>query len=141
MERDAPRSLPRPMSGNVVHFEIPSDNIDRARKFYHRTFGWRMDPMPGIDYTLVGTTESAADGRPKHPGAINGGLLLRQAPVRAPTITIQVKDIDRIAPKIEINGGKMVEPKSPIGDGSVGFAAYFEDSEGNLIGLFQRASD
>jgi predicted enzyme related to lactoylglutathione lyase len=128
------------MSGDVVHFEIPSDNIERARKFYHRTFGWKMDPMPGMNYTLVGTTESTDSGRPKSPGAINGGLLLRQPPVHVPTITIHVDDIDRAAQKITKNGGKMVEPKSPIGDGSVGFAAYFEDSEGNVIGLFERAA-
>ncbi len=127
------------MRGDVVHFEIPSDDLDRARRFYHRTFGWKMRPMPEVDYTIVGTTESADNGRPKHPGAINGGLMRRQSPVKAPTITILVDDIDRAAHKIEKNGGKMVEPKSPIGDGSTGFAAYFRDSEGNVIGLFQPA--
>lgn len=127
------------MSGDVVHFEIPSDDLDRARKFYRRTFGWKMRPMAGVEYTMAGTTESGDDGHPSQPGAINGGLLLRQPPVHAPTVTILVDDIDRAARKIEKNGGKMVERKSPIGDGSIGFAAYFQDSEGNVIGLFQPA--
>jgi uncharacterized protein len=125
------------MSGEVVHFEIPSDDVDRARNFYRKTFGWRMHPMPEMEYTLVGTAPSPDDGRPAPPGAIDGGLLRRQPPVQCPTITIRVDDIDRAAKAIVRNGGKMVAPKSPIGDGSVGFAAYFRDSEGNVLGLFQ----
>ncbi|MGA8303382.1 MAG: VOC family protein [Thermoplasmata archaeon] len=125
------------MSGEVVHFEIPSDDTERARKFYAKTFGWKMTPMPGADYTLVGTTAARDDGQPERPGAINGGLLCRQTPVRAPTVTILVDDIDRVAKIIERNGGTLVEPKAPIGDGSSGYAAYFQDTEGNVLGLFQ----
>jgi len=125
------------MSGEVVHFEIPSDDIDRARNFYRRTFGWKMSPMRGVEYTLVVTSPTPGDGGRGLPGAIDGGLLRRQPPVRSPTITIRVDDIDRTAKAIERHGGKMVEPKSPIGDGSIGFAAYFQDSEGNVIGLFE----
>lgn len=125
------------MSGEVVHFEIPSDDVDRARNFYRKTFGWRMDPIPDVEYTLVGTSGPAGNGRPPRPGSIDGGLLRRQPPVRFPTITIRVDDIDRVAKSILRRGGKMVEAKSPIGDGSTGFAAYFRDSEGNVVGLFQ----
>ncbi|MFL6496110.1 MAG: VOC family protein [Nitrososphaera sp.] len=31
----------------IVHFEIPSDNIERAKKFYNDLFGWNMEKMPG----------------------------------------------------------------------------------------------
>jgi predicted enzyme related to lactoylglutathione lyase len=27
----------------VVHFEIPADDIDRARKFYTALFGWKIE--------------------------------------------------------------------------------------------------
>jgi predicted enzyme related to lactoylglutathione lyase len=127
------------MNGEVVHFEIPSDNVERARKFYSKTFGWRMNALPEVEYTMVGTTESDDQGRPKSPGAINGGLLLRQTPVYGPVVTIRVDNIDKVARTIERNGGKILQKKSPIGDGSVGFAAYFADSEGNTVGLFERA--
>jgi len=96
--------------------------------------------MAGVDYTMVGTTEHKSSRRQPRPASIDGGLLLRQPPVRAPTITIRVDDIDRVAKAIVRNGGTIVEPRSPIGDGSLGFAAYFRDSEGNVIGLFERAS-
>ena len=35
-------------------------------------------------------------------------------------------------------GGSTVRGKEPVGD--MGFAAYFTDSEGNLVGLWQNAS-
>jgi len=35
-------------------------------------------------------------------------------------------------------GGKTVQKKMPVGD--MGFAAYFKDTEGNVIGLFQNPS-
>jgi uncharacterized protein len=126
------------MGGEVVHFEIPSDNVERARRFYHRTFGWRLAAMPGIDYTVVTTTRPGKGGRAQEPGAINGGLLLRQVPVRSPTVTIRVGSIARSARTIEKNGGKVLEPRAPIGDGTLGFAAYFRDTEGNVLGLFEQ---
>jgi uncharacterized protein len=127
------------MSGEVVHFEIPTDNPERARKFYQKTFGWKLNTMGGMEYTLATTGAVTPEGRPSEVGRIDGGLLRRQNPVVVPTITIRVDEIDRAAKTITENGGTVIEPKTPIGDGSIGFAAYFKDTEGNVIGLFQPA--
>ncbi|MCI4365417.1 MAG: VOC family protein [Thermoplasmata archaeon] len=126
------------MGGDVVHFEIPLDNVERGRKFYQEAFGWHLDVMPQMDYTMVQTTASDENGRPKNPGSINGGMCLRQDPVRAPVITIMVDDMVAAEKKIEKHGGKIVRKKTPIGDGSIGFSGYFKDSEGNIVGLFER---
>ena len=40
------------MSGKVVHFEVPFDDGDRARKFYGETFGWQLIPVPDMSYTI-----------------------------------------------------------------------------------------
>ena len=42
----------------VVHFEIPADDLDRARTFYSSVFGWQLQTMdmPGGQYTSVVTT-------------------------------------------------------------------------------------
>jgi len=119
----------------VVHFEIPADNLARAKRFYNTVFGWRMNEIPEMEYVIVGTVESDENGMPKETGAINGGMLERQDPVKSPVITINVKSIDQAAATIEKNGGKIVRPKMPVGD--MGFAAYFKDTEGNVIGLWQ----
>ena len=41
------------MSGRVVHFEIPFDDGDRARNFYKEAFGWQLQEMPEMSYTMV----------------------------------------------------------------------------------------
>jgi predicted enzyme related to lactoylglutathione lyase len=66
--------------GKVVHFEIPADNLARAKKFYSTVFGWNLNEIPEMEYTMVRTAESDENGMPKEPGAINGGMLQRQDP-------------------------------------------------------------
>ena len=126
------------MSGPVVHFEIPADDLDRARRFYQAAFGWELSFMPEMNYTLVQTTPADEQGRPAEPGAINGGMLKREPPVTTPVITIAVDDIDTTLETIGTLGGSTVLPKLAVTD--MGFAAYFTDSEGNLMGLWQNAS-
>jgi hypothetical protein len=126
------------MSGEVVHFEIPTDNAERARKFYSLAFGWKMQHMPEFEYTMVGTSPSDEEGMPKSPGMINGGMGARHDPLVHPTITINVEEINDAEKAIVKHGGTIVVKKQPIGDGSMGFTAYFKDTEGNIIGLYQR---
>jgi predicted enzyme related to lactoylglutathione lyase len=58
-------------------------------------------------------------------------------PAKTPVIYVRVESIDKSAAVIEKNGGKIIKPKAPVGN--FGFAAYFEDTEGNVIGLWQFA--
>jgi predicted enzyme related to lactoylglutathione lyase len=125
--------------GKVVHFEIPADDLSRAKKFYSTVFGWRMNEMPEMEYVIVGTTESDENGMPRQPGAINGGMLKRQDPVRSPVVTIDVESIDDTLASVKKNGGRVVREKLAVGD--MGFAAYFSDSEGNVIGLWQNPGE
>jgi predicted enzyme related to lactoylglutathione lyase len=124
----------------VIFFEIPGDNLARARKFYSTVFGWKMNEIPEMHYTQVGTVDSdglGVRGKPKEPGAINGGMVERHASVKSPVIYISVKNIDQAAATIEQNGGKVIQPKTPVGN--FGFAAYFRDTESNIVGLWQFA--
>jgi uncharacterized protein len=127
------------MHGEVVYFELPVRRFERARAFYAGVFGWAMALSAETEYTVVGTTATGPSGHPLRAGAINGGLLRRQPPVRSPVITIEVDDIDRAVAVIEQRGGRIVQPRSPIGDGKGGHAAYFTDPEGNTVGLFEPA--
>jgi predicted enzyme related to lactoylglutathione lyase len=126
-----------PMSGRVVHFEIPADDLSRAQDFYRQAFGWHVHPMPDVSYTMMSTTPTNEQGMPAEPGAINGGMMQRQDPVTTPVITIDVDDIDKALDLIGTLGGSTVMAKQQVMD--MGFAAYFKDSEGNLMGLWQNA--
>ena len=126
------------MSSRVVHFEIPFDDGDRARAFYRTVFGWQTDEIPDMGYTMAMTGPVGDNSMPTEPGFINGGMFQRTDSVNVPVITIDVEDVDAALETVEANGGKTVEPKLTVGD--MGFAAYFSDTEGNLIGLWQNAS-
>jgi predicted enzyme related to lactoylglutathione lyase len=123
------------MSSRVVHFEVPFDDADRAQSFYRDVFGWQVQPMPEMDYTSVMTGPVGDQGMPTEPGYIGGGMFQRQPDIDRPVITIQVDDVDKALAMVEEHGGSSVGEKLEVGD--MGFAAYFKDSEGNLMGLWQ----
>jgi uncharacterized protein len=124
------------MSGRVVHFEVPYDDADRARAFYSDVFGWAIQPMPEFEYDFVQTGPTAADtGIATEPGYIGGGMFQRQADVGRPIITIDVDDMSAALASIAEHGGAAVGEPQPVGD--MGVAAYFTDSEGNLMGLWE----
>lgn len=125
------------MSGRVVHFEVPYDNADRARSFYGDVFGWQIQPIPELRYDIVSTGPVTDQGMPSEPGYVGGGLTERGELVSRPVITIQVDDIDATLEKVRSGGGSAVGDKIPVAD--MGVAAYFNDSEGNLMGLWQNA--
>jgi predicted enzyme related to lactoylglutathione lyase len=121
----------------VVHFEVPFDDADRAHTFYREAFGWQLQGMPGMGYTMVTTTPTDGTGRPNETGGINGGMLAKQGPITAPVITVGVEDLDASLALVEKLGGKVAIGRMPVGD--MGFSAYVHDTEGNLIGLWQNA--
>jgi len=122
------------MTGRVVHFEIPYDDRDRARKFYADAFGWDIQEIRE-HYAIVRTGPTDADGFPSESGYIGGGMLQRESPTDRPVITIDVDDIDAAVARVEELGGMVVLGRQDVAD--VGYAAYFKDVEGNLMGLFQ----
>ena len=125
------------MSGRVVHFEIPFDDAERARGFYKDLFGWQIQEMPGMDYTIVSTGPSGEQG-PTEAGYIGGGMLARQqAATSGPVLVVDVDSIDDTLQRIGGMGGSTVVGKTPVGE--MGFAAYFTDPEGNVIGLWETA--
>ena len=122
----------------VVHFEIPVDDLERAKGFYSSVFGWGMQTMGEEmqNYTIAMTTPVDEQTRtPLEPGGINGGLMRRGDPTPAPVLTIGVDSIDTSAKMIEAEGGSIVTPRTEIA--GMGAFAYFKDSEGNVVGLWE----
>ncbi|MGH9983171.1 MAG: VOC family protein [Nitrososphaeraceae archaeon] len=37
----------------MVHFEIPTDDIERSKKFYNDLFGWSIEKWPGREACLL----------------------------------------------------------------------------------------
>lgn len=121
------------MSKSVVPvnwFEIPVNDLDRAKKFYEKIFNAELTinemgplkmawfPMEeGMD-GATGTLIKADDYTPSHDGSL---------------VYFSVDDIDGILKKVTVHGGKILNAKMSIGEH--GFFAHFEDCEGNRIAL------
>ena len=126
------------MNGEVGHFEIPAKDMKRARTFYSKVFGWKSSESTmdsGETYTSLVTTETDKNNRPISPGAINGGMIKLREPFTGPVITIVASDIAASLKLIEKNGGETVVKRTEMG--KLGAYAYFKDSEGNLLGLYE----
>jgi uncharacterized protein len=125
------------MKNPVTYFEIPADNVERAKKFYKTIFDWKLEAGDkGDKYWFVETTEVGEDGwTPTEPGAINGGLVKRDMPNEPAVNYVTVDSIDDTSKTIEKNGGKVMVPKTAMGEW--GWWAIFKDTEGNVLGLFE----
>ncbi len=119
----------------VTHFEIPADNVDRAKDFYKNVFDWEIVPMPEMNYTIVRTVEVDDKQMPKEVAAINGGIAKRNENFKSPVIVMNVVDIDKSVEKIKKAGGQVLGEKMQVGD--MGLYIYAKDPEGNVIGVWQ----
>jgi predicted enzyme related to lactoylglutathione lyase len=121
----------------IVHFEIPADDIARAKEFYGSSFGWELDDMEGMDYTIIKTVSVNEQQLPTEPGAINGGMMKRAPDLPSPVITINVDSVEVALKQVESAGGSTVRPRQEIP--GMGAFAYFKDTEGNTLGLWENA--
>jgi predicted enzyme related to lactoylglutathione lyase len=123
----------------VVHFEMPAEDRKRMADFYTNVFGWQTQ-MLGSEmgvYVVATTTESDEKGRPKKPGAINGGFFTKtdDKPAQYPSVVIAVEDIKEHMKKVEKAGGKVLgEPWDIPG---LGLYVAFVDTEGNRVSMLQ----
>lgn len=123
----------------VVHFEMPANDRKRMADFYTAVFGWQAQLM-GEDmgnYVTVATTEVDEKGRPKMPGAINGGFypVTKEMPNPVPSIVISVDNIQESMKAVTKAGGKVLG--EPMDIPMVGSYVSFIDTEGNRVSLLQ----
>ena len=123
---------------NIAYFEIPADNVDRAKHFYQSLFDWKIDPMtmPG-DMNAMGY-QSIITGEPVESTLNIGDIHKRQMPAPI-TCYVHVEEFEKTLAKVEKLGGKFIMPKTEIE--SVGVVAIIADTEGNVIGLWKRGRD
>jgi predicted enzyme related to lactoylglutathione lyase len=115
------------MKHSIVHFEIPADDVERARAFYAQLFGWQFSNPPGYDnYWTVDVGEGASHGI---------AMMARQAPGHGPTNYIGVESVADAVAKVEQLGGKVIMPKSPVP--GMGWFAHCQDTEGNVFALWE----
>ena len=122
---------------SVIHFDIPAEDLARAKEFYEKIFSWKINYYSD-EYSLCTTTEMDEKTKmPKEVGSINGGLQKKDDMSPYPIVVIGVKDIDLTIKNILARGGKIIMGKKQMGD--MGTYAKLTDSENNVIGIWQNA--
>jgi predicted enzyme related to lactoylglutathione lyase len=128
----------RCMANRVVHFEIEAKDTVRAKKFYTKAFGWKMEQMGKDfgDYVVITT------GDPKEPMGINGGMFQggKKKELNAFSCVVGVDDVQKAMADVKAAGGKVLT-KKPDDIPGVGLYAKCEDTEGNRFTLLQPSPD
>lgn len=123
------------MKKNAISwFEIPVSDLDRAQKFYESVFDCQMGREDAMGM------HSAFFPFDMENGGI-GGCLIKGEGYKASHEGSLVyldggDDLSAPLSRVEAAGGKILLPKTAIGEH--GFMAYFQDTEGNRIGLHSR---
>jgi predicted enzyme related to lactoylglutathione lyase len=103
----------------ICHFEIPVDELERAKKFYQGIFGWQITDAGQGGYNLIQTGE----------GELAGGMMRRVAPEQRPVLYALVESVDEYSKKIQQAGGTIVVPKTAVP--TMGYFAQAFDTEEN----------
>ena len=116
-------------TANLVWFEIPADNVERAKTFYGALFGWKIERFPGMtDYWHIDT--GGSDDTP------DGGLMARKHAQQPITNYVNVESVTTFAAKIEKLGGKVCMPRTAVPN--MGYFAICRDTENNEFAIWER---
>jgi predicted enzyme related to lactoylglutathione lyase len=113
---------------SIIWFEIPADKPERAKKFYGKLFGWKINPFPTMpDYQHIDT--GGADASP------DGGLMKRMHPGHTITQYVLVPSVTRFMAKVEKLGGSICKPKTAVPQ--MGYFAICQDTENNTFAIWE----
>jgi uncharacterized protein len=127
----------------IVHFEIPADDVEKAKKFYTDLFGWKIEKLSVTDDSRL---TSAATAQPmeywiitttddKGNKALGGGIMKRQMPEHRVTNYIGVRSVDEYSSKVVKLGGKVIAPKHTVP--GMGYFALCIDTENNAFAIWE----
>jgi uncharacterized protein len=134
----------------IVHFEVPSDNLERTKRFYTELFGWKMEKMQGMgqrEYWTFSTSSSDrgggnnsgsggdGSGSGTEQRTISGGMMERQMPQEPIMVYIGVDSVTEYSNNVERLGGKVIKQKTEVP--GYGWFAICTDTENNGFALWE----
>lgn len=119
----------QPLKNYVNWFEIPSYNFDRAIAFYNEIYEIEMETSEANGYYIgyfpakKGIGGAVVCGEGCVPSTVGPLLYLNAG-----------NDLDKVLSRVDAAGGRVVMPKTLIGE-EEGHFALFIDTEGNRLAL------
>ena len=117
------------MANPFVHVELHTNDLARAKDFYARLFGWKLQDVPipgGGSYTMIDVG-----------GGTGGGMMVNQAPGTPPhwMSYVGVDDIQAATRKAKDLGAKVVVDVMEVGE--YGSMSVITDPTGATIAMWQ----
>jgi uncharacterized protein len=121
------------MANPFVHVELHTNDPAKAKAFYSKLFGWKLEdlPMPGGPggggtYTMIEVGEGTG-----------GGMMTAQPPGSPPRwqAYVGVDDVSASTRKAKELGAKVMMDKTEVGD--FGWMSVITDPTGATIALWQ----
>ncbi len=113
---------------NIVHIEIPARSLEAAGKFYQDLFGWKITPIPEMNYSTW---------EPLEPPRGGFTTVSEDAKVGEVLIHVDSDDIAADLKKAKALGATIIRERTEIP--GVGWWGVFKDPTGNKIALFTSA--
>ncbi len=116
--------------------ELMTSEVDEAKEFYQKIFGWVAEDMPmpdGKTYTVM-----KLDGKPVGGMMSNDEVETLDEDLDVPShwmAYVQVADVDAIVAKVVSSGGDVLQPAFDVP--GVGRIAIIEDPTGAVIGIIK----
>lgn len=114
--------------------EIYVDDMNRAQKFYETVLAVQLDELPMPEG--MGEMQMMSFPWAENERNISGALVKMEhmkAGIGGTLVYFACDDCSVEESRVEKAGGKVLQPKMPIGD--YGFCSIVMDTEGNSIGL------
>jgi hypothetical protein len=118
------------MANPFVHVELMSKDIAKSKEFYSALFDWELEPIPGMDYTLIQVGEGVGGGMmPKpDPGIPDNWLAY-----------VAVDDIRAATEKAQSLGATVLKEVTEIP--GMGWFSVIADPTGAAIAMWQPAME
>lgn len=114
------------MANPFVHIELQTRDVEKSKKFYAGMFDWKLEDIPGMDYTMVNVGGGTGGGMMKNPVP---GIPDNWLPY------IQVDDVAASTKKAQSLGATIATDVTEIPD--MGWFSVILDTTNAAFGLWQ----
>ena len=114
------------MGNPFVHVELMTKDPIKSRQFYTQMFDWKLEEIPGMDYTIIDVGEGTGGGIMKNPKPGDRDNWLPY---------ILVDDVAASTKKAASLGATIAQDITEIPD--MGWFSVIVDPTGSAFGLWQ----
>lgn len=118
------------MANPFVHVELMTTDVAKAKAFYTGLFNWKLEDIPGMDYTIINVGEGTGGGMMKNPVPDSPSCWMAY---------VQVDNAAVATEKARTLGAKICKEVTEIP--GVGWFSVITDPTGATLALWQMNPD